>query len=577
MVAVGWARVRRRAAGLIGWGVAVAMVIVTVHLALASPGGAFPGTAAMNRTGRTGDVAVPDGRDPRPNIVMVLMDDASYELLATMSQGQRMRAEGATYVNAHVVDSLCCPSRAAIFTGRPPHQTGVLTNTANDSAHPLGGYAAFAAHHNGPKAFNVALHKSGYTTGFIGKYLNGYEMSTSHHVHLPPPQVPGWDTFDAILGGGYHEWGFWSTRQDKDGELSLVHDPKPPRRSPVRVLDQHYATNVASADALSFLHAHRHDTRPYFLEVATYAPHAQLQKAYRDDPPFPSAFADRAPRGHPTGGNCGTEPCSALTLSDFKGYADPRADNRPTYLRQGRTSPAPAWNSASVTLTAKAALKGYRDRARMVQTVDRMVGRIRAAVGPNTYVVLTSDNGYHLGQLRLNGGKGTPYDFDTRVPLVVTGPGVVPGPRRQLISSIDLAPTFERLAGLTPPSDVSGVSFADTLRHPDLPGGRFVFYDHTYAKSQPGEVDNDTATGGDLGQIPSYIGVRGKQGLLVRFDLDDSFTRHRYAYELYRYDAGFEKTNVFAADHDEPWARELLQRLRMWEDCTPAVCRAAAR
>ena len=51
--------------------------------------------------------------DQRPNIVMVLMDDFSLELLATMPQARRMQAEGATYRNAHVVDSLCCPSRAA--------------------------------------------------------------------------------------------------------------------------------------------------------------------------------------------------------------------------------------------------------------------------------------------------------------------------------------------------------------------------------------------------------------------------------------------------------------------------------
>ena len=71
------------------------------------------------------------------------MDDFSLELLATMPQARRMRADGATYRNAHVVDSLCCPSRASIFTGRPPHQTGVLTNVPNDSANPIGGYRAF--------------------------------------------------------------------------------------------------------------------------------------------------------------------------------------------------------------------------------------------------------------------------------------------------------------------------------------------------------------------------------------------------------------------------------------------------
>ncbi len=516
--------------------------------------------------------------DPRPSIVMVLMDDASYELLATMPQAQRMRAQGATYLNAHVVDSLCCPSRAAIFTGRPPHQTGVLTNTANDPRHPTGGYAAYVAHDDSPRAFNVALHAGGYTTGFVGKYLNGYELGTVHGTNHPPPVVPGWDHFDAILAGGYPEWGFWSTRSRPDGSLRLVHDPKPPRSAPVPVLDQHYATNAASRDAVAFVRDHRDDTRPYFLEVATYAPHAQLEKAYRDDPPFPSAFADRPPPGDPTGGNCGLKACSRLSLRDLPGYGDPRRDNRPTYLHgDGTTSPAPAWNTNPVTLTARHALDLYRDRARMVQSVDRMVGRIRAAVGPDTYVMLTSDNGYHLGQLRLNGGKGTPYDFDTHVPLVVDGPGVVPGPRRQFVSNIDLAPTFETLAGMTPPGSVSGRSFATSLHRPRVRGARYVFYDHTYDLSRPGEVDNDTATGGDLAQIPSYIGVRGRQGLLVRLDLDDSWTRHRYAWELYRYDLPWEARNVFARDHAEPWARTLMKHLRTWDHCAPARCRAASR
>ena len=59
----------------------------------------------------------------------------------------------------------------------------------------------------------------------------------------------------------------------------------------------------------------------------------------------------------------------------------------------------------------------------MAQSADRMLGRILDAVGDNTYVVLTSDNGFHLGQHGLDAGKGTPYDSDVRVPLLVVGPG----------------------------------------------------------------------------------------------------------------------------------------------------------
>jgi hypothetical protein len=90
-------------------------------------------------------------------------------------------------------------------------------------------------------------------------------------------------------------------------------------------------------------------------------------------------------------------------------------------------------------------------------------------------------------------------------------------------------------------------------------------------------VDSDRAVGGDIQSIPSYIAVRGKRGLLVRVDLDNSWRGTNYAWELYRYDVPWEDRNVFAQDHDKPWARELMRRLRMWDDCAPAQCRAASR
>jgi hypothetical protein len=205
------------------------------------------------------------------------------------------------------------------------------------------------------------------------------------------------------------------------------------------------------------------------------------------------------------------------------------------------------------------------------------VAEVRREVGPNTYVVLTSDNGFHLGQHQLNGGKGAPYDSDTRVPLIVVGPGVVQGRRSQFVSNIDLASTFEELAGVNSPAFRSGRSFAPTLRRPGAPGNRFAFIEHTYGRSLLGEVDNDPGVGGTLHTIPSYIAVRGERGLLVRFDLDNSWKGTRYAWELYRYDVPWEDRNVFATDHAKPWALELERRLKMFDGCAPAECRDAAR
>ena len=40
----------------------------------------------------------------------------------------------------------------------------------------------------------------------------------------------------------------------------------------------------------------------------------------------------------------------------------------------------------------------------------------------NTYIVFTSDNGFHGGEHRIKGGKRTPYKESARVPLFVRGP-----------------------------------------------------------------------------------------------------------------------------------------------------------
>src|SRR4051794_14261801 len=74
----------------------------------------------------------------KPNVVFILTDDLSWNLVQYMPNVRQMQRDGMTFTNYFVTDSLCCPSRASIFTGRYPHNHGVLTNTA-----PVGGFAAF--------------------------------------------------------------------------------------------------------------------------------------------------------------------------------------------------------------------------------------------------------------------------------------------------------------------------------------------------------------------------------------------------------------------------------------------------
>ena len=91
----------------------------------------------------------------------------------------------------------------------------------------------------------------------------------------------------------------------------------------------------------------------------------------------------------------------------------------------------------------------------------------------DTYVVYTSDNGFHMGQHRLFIGKTTAYEEDIRVPMACAGPGVPAGQRlAQMVLNNDLAPTFAAIAGVEPPSFVDGRSFLELLTKPETPWRR---------------------------------------------------------------------------------------------------------
>jgi N-acetylglucosamine-6-sulfatase len=96
--------------------------------------------------------------------------------------------------------------------------------------------------------------------------------------------------------------------------------------------------------------------------------------------------------------------------------------------------------------------------------VDDIVSETVALLGElgidnHTYVIFTSDHGFHLGQFNLGVAKRQIYDTDLRVPLMVRGPGLKKGTTSGALSShVDLAPTILDMAKLPSVSGMDGVS-----------------------------------------------------------------------------------------------------------------------
>jgi N-acetylglucosamine-6-sulfatase len=342
----------------------------------------------------------------RPNIVFVLTDDLSMDLVRFMPHVQALESRGMTFENYFVSDSLCCPSRASIFTGSYPHDTGVFENVGPD-----GGIGAFYAHGDEQSTFNVALQRAGYRTAMMGKYLNGYLQGP---LRSPVPGTyvpPGWDEWD-VAGWGYPEYNY---PLNENGRVRRFgHRP------------QDYLTNVLARKGVGFINRSAHSGKPFFLELATFAPHH----------PFTPARAD---------------------IHDFPGL---RAPEPPNF--DALPSDPPRWLAGHRPLTPGQLTRidqAFRRRAQAVQSVDRMIGRIETALGAhrivrNTYIVFSSDNGLHTGEYRLMPGKLTAFDTDIRVPLVVAGPAIPPGATTGAVAgNIDLAKTFTAIGGTTLPGD----------------------------------------------------------------------------------------------------------------------------
>jgi N-acetylglucosamine-6-sulfatase len=405
----------------------------------------------------------------RPNVVFILTDDLSWDLVKARFAPHiaRLRKRGETFTRYFVSDSLCCPSRSSIFTGLFPHDSKVFTNGGTD-----GGFAKFQSQGLDKRTFATAIQPAGYLTSMLGKYLNGYGDPQMAPQATPVP--PGWSDWHVSNATGYAEFNYLL---NDNGAVHFYGGPT--GTCGATGTPDNYGVDVLNADARSFIQ--RAGSKPFVMEVATFAPHAPYTPAERNACDFPGLTAPTDP-------------------SFDRNNVDP-----PNWL--GHRKPLTGKQIAHIDLE-------YRKRAQSVEAVDKLLADVESTLRAehrlnNTYIVFSSDNGYHLGQHRLLRGKQTAFDTDIRVPLIVAGPGVPHGKTvRKVTQNVDLYPTFVQLAGSKPAKVVDGHSLVPLL-HPGKNAPRWrtaALVEHHGPDTNVADPDFEAGKGG--GNPTTYEAMR---------------------------------------------------------------------
>ena len=334
----------------------------------------------------------------KPNFVIIFTDDQGYGDLScyggdhvSTPRIDQMAAEGARLTSFYVAAPVCTPSRAALMTGCYPKRVDMARGS--DFAVLLAGDSKGL----NPDEITIAevLKSEGYKTGMFGKW----------HLGDQPEFLPTRQGFDEFFGIPFsHDIHPFHPSEKWDfPPLALLDQEKVIEMDP----DADFLTKRFTERAVNFIK--RNSDGPFFV----YLPHPIPHKPLHVSPPFMD----------------GVDPAIIEALDQEGERIDYKT--RDKLFRQA------------------------------IAEIDWSVGEIldtlkEEGVDDNTLVIFFSDNGPAIGTAGpLKGRKGSTFEGGMREPTVIRWPGKIPAGKDndQLMTAMDLLPTFGKLAGAKIPDE----------------------------------------------------------------------------------------------------------------------------
>lgn len=342
----------------------------------------------------------------RPNILILMVDQLTGTLFPDGPDAflhapnlKKLAERSVRFANSYTPSPLCAPARAAFMAGALPRRTRVYDNAA-EFASDIPTYA----HH---------LRRAGYQTALSGKMhfvgpdqLHGLEQRLTTDIY---PADFGW-TPDYRKPGERIDWWYHNLGSVTGAGVAEITN------------QYEYDDDVAFQAVQKLYDLSRGlDPRPWCLTVSFTHPHDPFvaRRKYWD-------LYEGAPE---------LEPAEAIAYED----QDPHAQ---------RLMDACDWRAFDLTEdNIRRARRGYFAN---ISYVDDKIGEILdvlEATRQEAIVVFLSDHGEMLGRRGL-WFKMNFFEGSSRVPLMISAPGLTPACIDTPVSTLDVVPTLAALAGI---------------------------------------------------------------------------------------------------------------------------------